>query len=307
MNRCPITYERCDADYSTSGLKKLSPKLHSLEPLPLDAEGLRLEAALRAGKMSVQGVQPKLSARLEPKHNRFTIVDSGGRFILKPQTLFPNLPENEDLTMRLAKLVGIEVPLHGMIYARDRSLVYFVQRFDRRGRSNKLHLEDFAQLAGRTRDTKYDFSMERLVDIINRHCTFPAIEKLKLFQRVLFNFLVGNEDMHLKNYSLIRDEDGIIRLSPAYDFLNSSIVLRDPVEIALPLDRKQKNLSRRLLIEYWGEQRLGLTRAVIDQMLAEFSKVQAEWHDWIEKSFLPALQKKAYVELLEKRRGVLGI
>ena len=194
MNKCPITYEPCVGDYSPEGLRRLSPRLQSLAPLPFDAEGLRLEAALRSGMMSVQGVQPKLSARLEASKGRFVIVDTQGRYILKPQTTFPQLPENEDLTMRLAALSGIEVPLHGLVYSQDRTMTYFILRFDRSGRSDKLPLEDFAQLAKRNRDTKYDFSMERLVTIIDEHCTFPAIEKQKLFQRVIFNYLVGNLD-----------------------------------------------------------------------------------------------------------------
>ncbi len=205
MNRCPITYDLCnESAYSEKGLKQLSPNLKTLVPLDFSAEELRKEAMLRASKMSIQGVQPKLSAILNIKDGRFEIVDKNGKYILKPQHhVFPELPQNEDLTMRLAASVGIEVPLHGLIWSKDSSLTYFIKRFDRRGHKDKVAVEDFAQLAGMSRDTKYNYSMEKLVRLIDDYCTFPAIEKAKLFKLVLFNFLTGNEDMHLKNYSVI--------------------------------------------------------------------------------------------------------
>jgi len=306
VNKCPITYDPCSGDYSDAGLRRLAPKLKTLASLPFDAEGLRREAALRAGRMSVQGMQPKLSAKLEVSKGQFSLVDAQGRYILKPQSIYPQLPENEDLTMRLAALCGIEVPLHGLVYARDRSLTYFILRFDRIGRSDKLSLEDFAQLANKTRETKYDFSMERLVPIVDEYCTFPAIEKRKLFQRVIFNYLVGNEDMHLKNYSLIT-RDGIVTLAPAYDFLNSTIVLRDPEEIALPLDGKKKNLTRRLLINYWGQERLGLNQASVDDTLAGFSASFAAWMTLIGKSFLSEEMRQLYADLVDRRRKVLNL
>src|SRR5438105_718576 len=227
MKRCPITYEPIsEGDYSTGGLRLLNNKLRSLEPLAYTAKEQREQAIERAGKMSIQGLQLKLSAVLKVKEGRFDVVDRNGRFVLKPpSTDFPQLPENEDLTMRLASAVGIEVPLHGLMYARDRSLTYFIRRFDRVGRT-RIPLEDFAQLSGANRDTKYESSMEKVAQVINLYCTFPAIERVKLFERTLFSFLAGNEDMHLKNFSLITDMRGRIDLAPAYDFVNSTIALK---------------------------------------------------------------------------------
>ena len=118
-----------------------------------------------------------------------------------------------------------------------------IRRFDRKGQKAKVAVEDFAQLAGLSRDTKYNYTMEKLVKLIDRFCTFPAVENAKLFKRVIFNFLVGNEDMHLKNYSVITRDD-IVELSPAYDLLSSSIVLTGDIdEIALPLKGKKSNLT----------------------------------------------------------------
>jgi len=124
MNRCPITYNLCEENrYSEKGLKLLAPTLKTLALLNFTAEELRAEAMQRASRMSVQGVQPKLSAILNIKEGLFEIVDKSGRYILKPQHhIFPELPQNEDLTMRLAASIGIEVPLHGLIYSKDGSL-----------------------------------------------------------------------------------------------------------------------------------------------------------------------------------------
>ena len=154
MNRCPISYERCEGLYSRNGLRRLSRQLKDLQPLSFTSQELRQEASARASKMSIQGVQPKLSARLQIKEQRFALVDSGGLYILKPQTAdYLQVPENEDLTMRLASLANIEVPLHGLIYSEDGSLTYFIKRFDRVGRKDKLAVEDFAQLAERDRES----------------------------------------------------------------------------------------------------------------------------------------------------------
>lgn len=307
MNRCPISYEPVeDKRYSESGLRLLNKRLTELHDLPFSAEGLRQEAVLRAGRMSIQGMQPKLSAILDTRNARFSIVDSGGLYILKPQTDYPELPQNEDLTMRLAHLAGIETPLHGLVYAQDDSLVYFIKRFDRKNRADKIPLEDFAQLASAKRDTKYNSSMEKIAALVELHCTFPMIEKAKLLTRVLFNFLVGNEDMHLKNFSLITVDD-VTKLAPAYDFVNSTIVLRDPVEIALPLNGKQRGLTRRMFSEYYGVERLGLTQKTIDETLTRLATSVETWSKVIEQSFLSPDMRERYSRVLADRRDVLAI
>ena len=167
MRRCPITYEECEGGkYSLKGLKKLSPKMTSLKDFPLSAEEQVREAISRAAKMSIQGVQPKLSVRLNLKNEIFEIVDTGGRYIFKPQTKnYREVPENEDVTMRLAKLIGIDAPLHGLVYPKDDTMTYFIQRFDRVGRNKKIPVEDFAQLSGKDRATKYDSSMEQIISL----------------------------------------------------------------------------------------------------------------------------------------------
>lgn len=257
MNKCPITYESCKGKYSPSGLAKLSPRLTDLADLPYTAQEQRREAAKRVDKMSIQGVQPKLSARLSIKNNAFEIVDTKGTFIIKPQSdIFKEVAENEDVTMKMAKIFGIEVPLTGLVYSKDGSLSYFIKRFDRYGKNKKKHMEDFAQLTNNTRETKYNWSMEKLIPVLELHCTFPLLEKRKLFRRVLFCFLTGNEDMHLKNFSLIMHENKV-ELSPAYDLLNSTIAMEKAIEeLALPLAGKKSKIKKEELFEYYGKKRL---------------------------------------------------
>ncbi|MFH0866378.1 MAG: HipA domain-containing protein [Bacteroidota bacterium] len=307
MKRCPITYEVTGKSlYSEKGLRLLSQNLENLELLAYTAAEQREEAVSRATKHSIQGVQPKLSAILNIKDGKFELVDNGGRYILKPQHhIYPQLPENEDVTMRMAKAAGIHVPLHGMIWSKDKSLTYFIKRFDRSGHKDKIPVEDFAQLAGLSRDIKYNYSMEKLILLIDEYCTFPVIEKARLFKIVLFDFLTGNEDMHLKNYSVIRKDDKI-ELSPAYDLLNTTIVLKGDVEeIALSIAGKKKKLNKKVLIDYFGKERCGLTEKVIDSVLGETDKAKTKWLSLLKDCFLSKELKGKYQDLLEKRLKIL--
>ena len=302
MNRCPITYELCDGLYSGKGLKLFSRYLAQLDELPFTVEELRREAAARSGKMSIQGVQPKLSARLNIKEHRFDFVGQDGRYIFKPQIAdYAQVPENEDLTMRCAHVAGIEVPFHGLLYGKDRRLTYFIRRVDRVGRNEKIHVEDFAQLAELSRATKYRSSMEQVATLIERYCTFPAVEKLKLFRLTLFSFLVGNEDMHLKNFSIIYKDD-VIALSPAYDLLNTTIVLTNPAEeLALPINGKKNKLKRYDLVDYFGRERLRLSERIIDNVLRQFIQSRNSWEKLVVTSFLSKDMQERYCAVLDDR------
>jgi serine/threonine-protein kinase HipA len=303
MNRCPISYSLAgELQYSQKGLKSLAYGLSKLNLFEYTAEEQRKEAFYRASKMSIQGVQPKLSAILNIKEAKFQIVDRGGRYILKPQhPYFPQLPENEDLTMRLANILGLNVPLHGMIWSKDNTLTYFIKRFDRRGQNDKIPLEDFAQLAGLSRDTKYNYSMEKLVKLIDSYCTFPAIEKAKLFKLALFCFVTGNDDMHLKNFSII-NLGGKIQLSPCYDLVNTIIEYKNPEdEIALPIKGKRKKLTRNILINYFGRETCELTDKVIDNAVDSIRNSIPGWKEEISISFLSDEMKDKYTALLDAR------
>ena len=303
MNKCPITYLPCgDSRYSEKGLRLLASGLSRLKRLQYTAEEQRKEAFNRSSKMSVQGVQPKLSAVLNIKEERFDIVDKSGRFLLKPQHyLYPQMPENEDLTMRLAASIGLDVPVHGMIWAKDNTLTYFIKRFDRKGQKDKIPVEDFAQLAGLSRDTKYNYSMESLVRLVNAHCTFPAVEKVKLFKLVVFSFITGNEDMHLKNFSII-NQNGKIEISPCYDLLNTTIEIKNATEeIALSLKGKKKNLTKSMLINYFGGERCDLNDKVITSTVQTIFDALPGWIEYINNSFLSDEMKEKYIDVVESR------
>ena len=308
---CAITYgdAPASAHYSPQGLRLLSPQLKRLEPLDLTLEEQREEAAARAGKMSIQGVQVKLSAKLGVAAGRFQIVDHGGTYILKPAPAgYREVPENEDLTMRLAAAAGIQVPVHGLVYAKDGTRTYFIKRFDRR-KGKKLYLEDFAQLLGLAREVKYDTSMEAFVKVVRQYTTFPAIECRAFFIRVIFCFLTGNEDMHAKNFSLFSEDNQVFKLAPAYDLLNTTIVTsrKSKEELAVPLNGRKSKLTRKNLVEYFGKERLSLDERAVQSCLRQLQDAFAEWEHLIQRSFLSEEMKKAYRDLLIERRERLGL
>lgn len=303
MNRCPITYELCGTEkYSEKGLRQIAPKLTALNDLPFTAAEQRQEAANRAKKLSIQGVQPKLSAIISVVNQQFEIVDQFGNYIIKPQNdIFPELPENEDVTMKMAKVYGLEVPFHGLVYSKDGSLSYFIKRFDRYSKGKKYATEDFAQLSGNSRDTKYDYTMEKLVKVIDDYCTFPAIAKADFFKRILFCFITGNEDMHLKNFSVIT-KAGKTTLAPVYDFLNSSISIKNPQEeLALSLKGKKSNFRATEIIDYYAKERLELSDKTIDVILSDMNKSISKWTELVEISFLSDVMKEKYLNLMEDR------
>ena len=303
MNRCPISYETIESgQYAISGLRLLSKSLMELKALPYSAQEQRQEAANRMKRMSIQGVQPKLSAVLDVRQATFKVVGINSKYIIKPQNdIYLQLPENEDVSMRMASLIGIEVPLHGMVYSRDGSLSYFIKRFDRIKNNKKLALEDFAQLAGKNRDTKYDYTTEKVIKLINEYCTFPVIEKYKFFRLILFCFLIGNEDMHLKNFSLIT-RNMKVELSPAYDLLNTTLAMDGAEEeLALSLAGKRKEFKTHELIDYFGREKLQLTEKSIQAVLHQFVNIYPRWEELIQISFLSEAKKKGYLSLLKER------
>lgn len=311
VRRCPITYEplaETEERYSSTGLNMLSRRLTDLEPLPFSSAELIQEAAKRAEKMSIGGVQPKVSAVLRPAKSRFELVDTAGRYILKPETpQYPEVPANEDVTMRMASSAGVETPLHGLLYTRKDELCYFIRRFDRTGKGDKVAMEDFAQLLGYDRETKYKGSMEQVAKVVEDFCAFPVPQKVALFRWVLVVFLTGNEDHHLRNFSLIT-KDGITQLTPAYDMLCSTIALGNATEeLALPLNGKKSNFKHDDLVDYYASQRLGLPSATIERVLGEVVSAQPTWDDLLARSFLSDAMKERFADVLAQRRGVLGL
>jgi serine/threonine-protein kinase HipA len=209
-----------------------------------------LAASKMAGKMSISGAQEKVSLTLSTDKSVLDVASTGGRYILKPETSkFSYLPQNEQLTMLLARLVGIEVPPFGLVHLKDGAMAYITKRFDRRDDGSKLQVEDFCQLAQKRLKDKYDGSAELCVRTLRKFASEPLIEIQKLYRLLLFSWWTENGDMHLKNFSLITTSEGISRLAPAYDLVCTKLVIPDDT-LAMPIDGRDKNLTRQKWLDF---------------------------------------------------------
>jgi serine/threonine-protein kinase HipA len=308
MKRCLLTYEPlaiAEENYSQKGLKTLSKTLSRLEVFPYSQEEQIEIARKMVKKISIQGVQPKFSVILSLKDQAFKEVENNGKYILKPQvSRYKLLPENEDLTMHLVSLAGMNLPWHGLLKCADGSLSYVIKRFDRAGKE-KIPMEDFTQLIGASRDTKYDVPTEKVAEAIEDFCTFPTVEYLKLYKLILLAFLLGNEDLHLKNLSLVTI-DNKVQLSPVYDFVNSTIINPNSEdELALSIADKKKGFTRSDFIEGFAVKTLFLNKALAEKELTKLISCLPQWKKMVEKSFLSAELKKRYLALLDERAARL--
>jgi serine/threonine-protein kinase HipA len=198
-------------------------------------------------RLALTGVQRKLSMSLvgTSTERRMTIVGAlGGSHILKPPTPdYPGMPELEHWTMVLARASGLRVAECGLIPLATGEPAYITRRFDREG-DRRIHVEDLAQLSGLATEHKYRSSMEKVGSLVRSLVTTPGDDVLRLFEVTLFSFLVGNSDMHLKNWSLLRDSGRVV-LAPAYDLLPVRLLVRDPEDSALPINGRKNRLERR--------------------------------------------------------------
>jgi serine/threonine-protein kinase HipA len=284
--------------------KKCSRQLFGTDQppdVPFKSTDVTAEAQKMVGKMSISGVQPKLSATHDRKHHQLAVVDRGGLFILKPPTdRFDSLPENENLCMNIASVYGIEMPPHGLLPLTDGKLIYVVKRFDRRDDGSKLQQEDFQQLL--QTDDKYSGSYERIANFIKRHSDVPGLDLVRLFERALLFYVLGNGDAHLKNFSLLRREDVGYQLSPAYDIVNSRLVLPGEKEdICLSLQGKRNNISRKDFLSLSEHFALGSKQAnnALERLRALRSSIEAI----IEGSFLEKRLKDRFLNIFEQRMG----
>jgi serine/threonine-protein kinase HipA len=307
MKRCLFTYEKLQQDernYSFAGLKNLSKKISSLQIFPYSQkEQIKLVQQM-AGKISIQGVQPKFSLVLSEKEQKFQVVEQNGKYILKTQVAeYPNLPENEDLTMHLIQMAGLRVPWHGLLLCEDQSLSYVIRRFDRKGRQ-KLQVEDFSQLIGASRTTKYQVPIEKIIETIEMYCTFPTLDYLVLFKMIILSYLLGNEDLHLKNLSVII-ENGKVQLSPIYDFVNTSILMPDvKEEMALELREKKYGFTREDFVDYLAVQELFIPEKKAEKEISKLLALIPQWQEKIDNSLLPKDQKQAYKKLILQRAKI---
>ena len=310
MQRCLYCYqplEQGQTDFHPQCSKKLFGTTTPPE-LPYtkdDIESLALEVV--RSQVTVTGVQPKLSVDLEKEANgkkRFTIVGLWGKYILKPQTeLYVNLPENEDLTMHLATMVNIKTVPHSLIRFKDGSLAYITKRIDRDKKKGKIPMEDMCQLTEKLTEQKYKGSHEQIAKIIMLHSAYPVLDLLTYFEVLLFCYLTGNADMHLKNFSLYKPANEYI-LAPAYDLLSTKLVLPDDKdELALTLNAKKRKLKKsdfnHLLNTYKIDEK------VIENIYEKYRKIVPQWLNFIDTSFLPQQMKEEYKSIINKRKSIL--
>ena len=259
------------------------------------------EQVIRA-QTSLTGVQPKLSLNLS-KHegtNRLTIVGLWGDYIFKPQTeLYPQLPENEDLTMHLAEAAKISVVPHSLIRMADGRLGYITKRIDRKGDGEKVDMEDMCQLTLHPTEYKYKGSYEQIAKNIMLYCDMPKLDLTNYMQLLLFCFVTGNNDMHLKNFSLYRPA-GSYQLTPAYDLINVAIANpKDREELALTLNGRKSKLHPDDFLK--AGMVMGLNRNVVVRLIENMHKILPKWLELIQNSFLTDDMKEAYERLIADR------
>jgi serine/threonine-protein kinase HipA len=260
--------------------------------------------------VTVPGVQAKLSMSLvkatrENSDSRLTVVGAlGGNYIFKPPSeKYPEMPQNEHVTMRIAEASNISVVPSSLIRLASGELSYITRRVDRTEDGHKIHMLDMFQITEAF--DKYKSSMEKVGKALHNYSQNTMLDKILYFELSVFCFLTGNNDMHLKNFSMIRRASGWV-LAPAYDLLNVAIILPDDKEeIALTLEGKKKKLSRENFIKLG--QNLDLTDKQIEVVFKRMIKIKPIAVGWIEKSFLSEDMKAAYKKTLESKYMQLNI
>lgn len=256
---------------------------------------------------SLTGVQPKLSLHLNEHEGsrRLTIVGLWGAYICKPQTtLYEMMPEVEDLTMHLAELARIEVVPHTLIRMADGALAYLTRRIDRTVEGEKLAMEDMCQLTGRLTEHKYKSSYERIGKAVVQYSSVPRMDVTNFFEVVLFSWLTGNNDMHLKNFSLYEPMDRTVRLTPAYDMLNAAIINpKDDEELALTLNGRKKKLKKSDFMK--AAELIGLGGIIVERFIRKYIRLLPAFEGMINNSFLDDNLKVRYKELLHERAARL--
>ncbi len=254
--------------------------------------------------IAVTGVQAKLSLTLEkipgdPKHSRFTVVGLWGGFILKPPTAeFPNLPENEDVSMHISQLFGITTADHSLIRLKSGELAYLTKRFDRT-KSEKLAMEDMCQLTETLTEDKYRGSMEKVGKQILKFSSRPGLDAITFFETALFCFLTGNADMHLKNFALLTNEENDIALSPAYDLVSTKVVMpEDKEEMALTINGRKRKLKKSDFDTL--AKGLNIPQRSIENSYKKIAGKIPDAYKWLSICFLPEKMKKEYRQVIDE-------
>ena len=279
-----------------------------LPEIQLNEETLALLATQSVAKgYTVTGVQKKMSLHLtEENHPRLTLVGYPAGYILKPQVAdYPHMPEGEHLVMCMADAAGIATVPHALI-RQDDGIAYITKRVDRNQDkdhlSHKLAMEDFCQLDYKPTEEKYLGSYERCAKIISRYSTRPGFDLTELFMRLVFCFLTGNSDMHLKNFSLIETDvsSSQFYLAPAYDLLPVQLYLTADIEdTALALNGKKQHIRRKDFLVF--AETAGIPKKSAEAMITRLIGYLPKWRELCQDSLLPLEQQKQLMDLIENR------
>jgi serine/threonine-protein kinase HipA len=314
MKKCLCCYQPLhdgEVDYHPRCVKRLFGQ--SVAPsLPYTRKDInKLAQVVVESRTTVTGVQAKLSMDLEHDANgrsqRLTIVGVMGRYILKPQTeRFECLPEMEDLTMHLAEIARIPTVPHALIRFADGELNYITRRIDRTDNGHKLPMEDMCQLAGKLTEQKYQGSYELIAKLIERYSSVPKLDIVNFWEQVVFSWIVGNADMHLKNFSLYSEKSGRYVLTPTYDQVSTAIVMpEDTDQLALPLNGFQKKLLSMDFAQ--AMEQSGLDRKMVQRIFNRFIPLKDKWFACIDASFVSEQQKIQFKELISNRLETLSM
>ena len=315
MSRCLYCYQLLadgQLDYHPACSRKLFGRATPPAFPYSETQMLSLAEEIVQQHMTVTGVQPKLSLSLVTGSAtdgpaRLTIVGAlGGEYILKPPTpRYPHLPEVEDATMHLAALARIATVPHGLLQLQDGALAYVTRRIDR-WKGQKLHMEDMCQLTERLTENKYDGSHEQIAKALRNFSANPGLDVVNFYELVLFSFLTGNADMHLKNFSLLHTPGLGYGLAPAYDLVATALVNpADVEELALTLNGKKKRLRQDDFLA--ATRRAGVEDKVMTGVFSRFVRVRPAWEKLLGESFLPEVLKEGYLALLRHKFEQLGL
>lgn len=258
---------------------------------------------------TLTGVQAKLSLDIHQGEkngpDRFTIVGLWGRYILKPQTdTYLNLPELEDLTMHLAEIAKMKVVPHSLIRFQDGELCYITRRIDRGNNGEKFHMEDMCQLSERLTEYKYKGSYEQIAKLIQKYSSIPKLDLINFWEEVLFSWITGNADMHLKNFSLFSQQPNKYVLTPAYDMLSTTLVMpEDTEELALTLNGKKKRIKKQDFVT--AIQASGIEEKIIENLFKKFIKTEQAWLNFIDQSFLPDNMQEQYKKIISEKLKII--
>ena len=283
-----------------------------LPEIEIDDKTLNLLATETTNKgFTVPGVQKKLSLHLvsDSRKPRLTLVNYPTGYILKPQVAeFEALPESEQLIMTMADMAGISTVPHALIKG-NAGLAYITKRVDRNLTDDKIEMlamEDFCQLDLRLTEDKYRGSYERCAKIIKQYSSRVGIDMAEFYIRLVFCFIVGNSDMHLKNFSLIETAEGSGEyvLSPAYDLLPVNANMpADKEQFALAMNGKKMNIRKGDFLKF--SDTCGITRQTAEKLIENLVKLTPKWLDMCENSLLTDELKDRLKKIITERTEVL--